>query len=101
MIIQNEVEDILKIEFTPTHLEVINESGNHNVPAGSESHFRVVVVSEKFVEVKLLERHKMVNKALFEMLRTKIHALAIVAKTPEQWGKAKSTGQSPVCHSKK
>ena len=30
------------------HLEVVNESGNHNVPAGSESHFKVVLVSEAF-----------------------------------------------------
>ena len=30
------------------HLEVVNESGNHNVPAGSESHFKVVLVSENF-----------------------------------------------------
>ena len=35
--------------------EVINESSGHNVPAGSESHFKVVVVSEAFAAQKLLQ----------------------------------------------
>ena len=34
--------------FDPEHLEVINESGSHNVPAGSESHFKVVIVANAF-----------------------------------------------------
>jgi BolA protein len=32
--------------FSPDHLEVINESASHNVPEGSESHFKVVLVSQ-------------------------------------------------------
>ncbi len=32
------------------HLEVENESPNHNVEPGSESHFKVVVVSDEFIE---------------------------------------------------
>ena len=32
--------------FAPLHLEVTNESHMHSVPAGSETHFKVIVVSE-------------------------------------------------------
>lgn len=39
----------------PIHLEVINESYMHNVPAGSETHFKVLVVSEQFVDVALIK----------------------------------------------
>ncbi|MGB1984463.1 MAG: BolA family protein [Porticoccaceae bacterium] len=41
---------IKKLEeaFSPVYLDVINESASHNVPDGSESHFKVVLVSQHF-----------------------------------------------------
>ena len=89
----------LAAAFAPTaHLDVINESSKHNVPPDSETHFKVVVVSACFAGVALLERHRRVNDALVQELRSGVHALSIVAKTPEQW--AKTSGQvaeSPPC----
>ena len=35
-----------------SQFQVINESYMHNVPKGSETHFKVVVVSGKFEEVR-------------------------------------------------
>ncbi|CAD5123829.1 DgyrCDS12137 [Dimorphilus gyrociliatus] len=85
--IQIIMEKKLKDFFLPSHLEVINESYMHNVPKGSESHFKVVVVSEKLV-----------HEAIDEEIKDAIHALTIVAKTPNQW---ESSGQkvdpSPRC----
>ncbi|MBT3984009.1 MAG: BolA family transcriptional regulator [Bacteriovoracaceae bacterium] len=97
MKIQNEVEKILQTKLGPTHLEVINESHMHNVAEGSESHFRVVVVSEKFENQMLIDRHRMVNEALGDLLKNHIHALAIISKTPAQWEKSQNNGQSPKC----
>ena len=54
----------LTAAFAPTHLEVINESSNHNVKPGSESHFKVVVVSATFAGMPPLERHRAVNDAV-------------------------------------
>ena len=56
--------------FEPLHLEVINESKNHNVPKNSETHFKVVVVSTKFDGLKLIERHRAVNTLLRDELKT-------------------------------
>lgn len=41
--IQASIEEKLSQELTPVHLEVINESFMHNVPKGSETHFKVCV----------------------------------------------------------
>nr|CAD7594353.1 unnamed protein product [Timema genevievae] len=53
------VESIIRHKLTsclsPVHLEVINESYMHNAPKGSESHFKVVVVSEKFESLPLIK----------------------------------------------
>ena len=54
--------------FAPNHLVVANESAKHNVPSGSETHFKVVIISDAFADRKLLERHRMVNEALAEEL---------------------------------
>ncbi len=79
------IERKLAEALAPDHLEVINESGNHNVPPGSESHFKVVLVADAFVGVRLLNRHRQVNAVLAEELAREIHALAIHTYTREEW----------------
>ncbi len=79
-------------------LEVLNESRMHNVPAGAETHFRVVVVSDRFNRTPRLGRHRVVHRALAEELAGPVHALAIDALTPDEWrarGEARSL--SPDC----
>lgn len=95
------VETSIRAKLTgalqPTHLEVLNESHMHAVPPGSESHFRVLVVSERFEGLSLLQRHRLVNEALREELSSRVHALAIQAKTPQQWGSNPALAKSPPC----
>ena len=49
----------------------------HNVPSGSESHFKVVVISDKFDKMNLIGRHRLVHETLSEELCGSIHALSI------------------------
>uniref|UniRef100_A0A3Q3LMF4 BolA-like protein 1 n=1 Tax=Mastacembelus armatus TaxID=205130 RepID=A0A3Q3LMF4_9TELE len=81
----------------PDHLEVHNESHMHAVPPGSESHFRVLVVSSQFEGLPLIQRHRLVNEALKEELSSCVHALAIQAKTPDQWRSNPTLAKSPPC----
>ena len=98
MSMQRIVEKKLVAALAPVHLEVIDESSMHNVPPGSESHFKVVIVSGKFEEVSLINQHKLVNEALKEELKQSIHALSIVTKTPKQWAESKENiPESPPC----
>ena len=76
------------------HLEVINESDRHNVPPGSESHFKVVLVSGAFRDQGLLARHRMINQLLADELAGGVHALAIHAYTEQEW--ANRTGGAPL-----
>ena len=87
----------LSAKFSPLHLEIINESYMHNVPKGSETHFKVLVVSDQFRDTKLIARHRMVNESLSEELQSGVHALSIVAKTPEQWSQGQTVEKSPAC----
>ena len=60
-------------------------SSMHSVPLGSETHFAVVVVSEQFEGVSLLNRHRSVHTVLSDELRSGVHALSVSARTPTQW----------------
>ena len=51
------IEAKLRDAFAPAHLEVVNESHMHSVPKGSETHFKVVVVSDRFEGLSPVKRH--------------------------------------------
>lgn len=93
MQMQSTIEHKLEQAFHPQHLAVLNESSKHNVPAGSESHFNVTVVSEAFEGLMLIKRHRLVNAALKDELAGQIHALALHTLTPAEW--AAQGGQVP------
>lgn len=71
--------------FAPNALQVTNESFMHAVPPGSESHFRVVVVSPEFAGQSPLARHRAVHAVVATEIAGGIHALAVEARTPQEW----------------
>jgi BolA protein len=86
----------LKVAFNPTFLEVINESHNHSGEA-SESHFKIIVVSDEFEDLKPITRHRKINSLFKEELQN-IHALAMHTYTPSEWQKKGGAPASPKCH---
>lgn len=92
------IEAKVRKGLAPSHLEVINESSNHNVPKGSESHFKLVIVSEKFEGQRTLHRHRMVYSILEQELAGSVHALALHTYTAEQWREVDDAPDSPNCH---
>ena len=99
MSVQSTLETKLASAFQLLHLQVINESGSHNVPPGSESHFKVVLVSPDFQGQSLMARHRAVNKVLAEELQGKIHALALHTYTESEWQEKQGNAPlSPPCH---
>lgn len=93
----------LTAALAPSSIELENESHRHSVPPGSETHFKVVVVSDVFEGVPLVKRHRMVNEAVADLLAAGrggggVHALSIKARTPAQAAKGGATMQStPGC----
>ena len=75
--IREQIEDKLRAAFEPVFLEVVDESYRHNVPAGSESHFKVVLVSDRFSGERFLNRHRMIYGTLAAELSSTVHALAL------------------------
>ncbi|MGE0622158.1 MAG: BolA family protein [Pseudomonadales bacterium] len=98
MSVEDSIHHKLAERFDLAHLQVVNESGGHNVPAGSETHFKVVLVSDAFEGLRLLARHRAVNDALAAELAGGVHALAIHTYTPAEWRQRFGTAPlSPPC----
>ncbi len=85
MSIKKSIEDKLEMAFNPVLLSVENESKNHNVPEGAESHFKVTMISEVLEGQTLIRRHRSVNALLVEQLEAGVHALSLHLYTPEEW----------------
>ena len=86
MIVEQDIRQRLMLALEPTRLDVVNEShlhaGHASSPGTSESHFRVLVISPQFSGLSRIARHRLVNEALGDLLRDRIHALAIKALAP-------------------
>ena len=83
----------LTAAFAPARLEVVDDSQKHAGHAGAtpggETHYSVLVVSDRFAGQGRVARHRMVNAVLETEFRTGLHALALTLRTPEEQGGAK------------
>jgi len=81
-----EIEKRLRAALAPTRLALINDSARHLGHAGDdgsgESHFTVEIEAEAFAGMSRLQRQRAVNAALGDLMRERVHALAIRAKAP-------------------
>lgn len=81
-----EIAARLTAALSPSKLDVINDSAKHRGHMGDdgsgESHFTVVIESAAFAGKSRLERQRMVNRALGDIMVERVHALAIRATAP-------------------
>jgi len=83
-----QIRTVLESSFHPEHIDIEDDSASHAGHAGAQDgkgHFNVVIVSTEFRDKSLMQRHRMVYKALSDLLETDIHALSIKAYTPDQF----------------
>jgi BolA family transcriptional regulator, general stress-responsive regulator len=73
--------------LAPVSLELMDESGQHVGHEGAKGgggHYRLLIVSAHFDGKSRIERHRMVYRALGELMQHSVHALAIQAYTPTE-----------------
>jgi len=84
--VQDQITARLTAALAPTRLVVLNESASHAGHMGDdgtgESHWTVVVESAAFAGLPRVQRQRLINNALADLLATRIHALAIKARVP-------------------
>lgn len=97
--IEEKIINLLNSKLNPSILKVVNESHMHNVPEGSESHFKLIIVSESFKNIPTLKRHKIIYKEL-DNLMDLIHAVSIHPFDEDEYKKNPFTIVTPDCVNK-
>ncbi|MGX4675279.1 BolA/IbaG family iron-sulfur metabolism protein [SAR92 clade bacterium H246] len=96
--VQQLISDKLQAEYQPDVLQLTNESFMHSVPEGSESHFKLVIVSDRFHGLRLVQRHQGIYGLLAEQLAGPVHALALHTYTAAEWAEQSAGApDSPNC----
>lgn len=82
-----EITSLIEASFSVVHMELINESHMHSVPPNSETHFKLVLVSDDFEGESKVKRHQSVYRLVAPLMEQGLHALALHLYTPGEWQK--------------
>jgi BolA protein len=95
---KEQLELLLKTNFDCGYLEVLNESHQHSVPANSETHFKVTIVSSDFADKTKVARHQAIYALTSKLMEQGLHALALHIYLPDEWQAINGTSpESPNC----
>lgn len=98
MSLQLTIETKLQMSLNPQLLSVENESHQHNVAPGAQSHFKVTAVAALFDNLGLVKRHQLVYRTLAQEMAGPIHALSLHLYTPSEWqARNQPSPSSPPC----
>ncbi len=97
------LDHALSTALKPDLLRIENESNRHQVPPGSETHFKLIIVSSEFNQLTRIARHRLVNSIIAKEFESGLHALTLSLHTPTEWSKqSDQILESPLCqHAKK
>lgn len=86
--VAEEMQELLEASFSPSALEIINDSAHHAGHAGDdgsgESHFTIVIEAAAFTDMTRLARQRAVIAALGDIVGQRVHAVAIKASAPSE-----------------
>ena len=71
----DEIKSLIETGLSTSYVNVI----------GDGTHFEAVIVSSDFEDKVLIDRHKLVYKALGDAMVEEIHAISLKTYTPDQW----------------
>lgn len=91
------IYNTLTAELNPVVLTVEDETSRHHVPAGIESHFKVIAVADHFSGLSRVQRHRVVHSLLMDEFAKGLHALSLHLYTPSEWERQKKVANSPAC----
>lgn len=85
----NALEQVIRerlASLAPESLILQDDSAQHAGHAGNRggAHFTLTIVSSHFSGKSQIMRHRAIYQALQDLIPARIHALSIIARTPEE-----------------
>ena len=87
MDIKSKIHDLIINKLNVFKIDLVDESYKHigHNKDTNGGHFKLLVVSDDFQNMKLLDRHKLIYNILEKMIKVDIHALSIRAFTKQEY----------------
>ena len=83
------IENLIQKNYKPDFFSVLDVSeqhrGHENFKESVESHFEILIVSEKFKNLNRIDRHSMVNESLKEEFSSDLHSVIIKTYTIDEY----------------
>ena len=76
----DKIKKRLEVYFSEGKVEVFDTRGTGD-------HFSIIIISNKFDDVKIVKRHQMIYEIFKKEITNEIHAMQIQAYTNEEWKK--------------
>ena len=74
----NLIKEMIRIAISDANIEVYDTTG-------TADHFKVIIISDIFDGMSLIDRHKLIYKSLDEYITKEIHALQLITQTKEEY----------------
>lgn len=91
------IEDKIKNNLTVEYFELVNESYKHAVPEGAESHFKLILVSNDFLNLNRVQRQKKIYSMFENEMKNGLHALSMRLLTVDEWKARGANFATPNC----
>lgn len=94
---QLRLENIINKNLQPIHLQVMDESFLHSVPKDAQTHFKLIIVAEDFINLSRIARHRLVQNLIQHEFANGMHACSMSLSTPQEWQASPHFITSPQC----
>ena len=86
MDVVSKIKHLINCKINASHIEIIDESYKHRNHQKDThgGHFKLLIISNDFNGVSLINRHRLIYDILDEMIKVEIHALSIKAITESE-----------------
>ena len=74
----NLIKEMIGRAISDANIEVYDTTG-------TADHFKVIIISDTFDGMSLIDRHKLIYKSLDEYITKEIHALQLITQTKEEY----------------
>ena len=81
------VRNMLKQEINVQHIKIsdLTEGHKNHTHYDGGGHYKLIIVSEDFIDISLIQRHKKIYDILGDMVKQEIHAISITAQTSVEY----------------
>ena len=89
MSIAEKISHLIEQEIDVNKIQIVDESYKHanHQKDTKGGHFKLFIVSDAFIDISLLNRHKLIYKILDKMMKVEIHALSMKLLTNLEYDK--------------